>query len=50
MKPGNLQRHYGLREGAKPVARHSPCMIRVKGAFEIMPFLMYYYVSEGLFI
>ncbi len=39
MKPGNLQGHSCLREGAKPVAGcFMSCMIRVKGAFEIMPF------------
>lgn len=50
MKPGNLRR-LCLREGAKPGARLNPWTIRVKGAaFEIMPFLMCIYVSEGLFI
>lgn len=49
MKPGNLrsasyEKVPNLRQG------FTPWTIRVKGAaFEIMPFLMCIYVSEGLF-
>ncbi len=50
LKPGNLQRHDCLREGANLEQGVLPWTIRVKGAFEIMPFLMCFLRERKAFL